>query len=364
MTAIASLSPLWKTFSEIDINAIRDEAEQTPRLALVGSDAKTSAFQALLQHGPRSAEQIVTAIPTYDLPLGEADLAALAGYDLRIVLLDDPDQARRDDLRSLLAHSAPILLVQDPARVVAVSIDPSLGGQTAANVRSVAVSLDDKDVVKKELLPAILKLLPNHELSVARAYPGLRPAAAQKLILTTSKVNAGYSAGTGLAQMVPGIGIPFAVADMVILTKNQVVMSYKLGMLMGETGTIAEIITKVAAVVGAGFMWRQVARELVGFLPLGVVLKTAVAYAGTYATGQAVYQYFVTGEKLRKQELRQLMDDATARGKETAGHIVEQVRARREPAARLESTDGKPASKKIKLPKLPKLPKIGKRQPV
>ena len=353
-----SLSPMWKTFSEIDINAIREEAELTPRLALVGSDAKTSAFQALLQRGPRSAEQMVTAIPSYHLPLDSSDLAALASYDLRIVLLDDPEQARRDDLRSLLAHSAPILLVQDPDHVVALSIDPSVGGQTAANVRSVAISLDDKEAVKKEVLPAILRLLPNHELSAGRAYPGLRPTAAQKLILNTSKVNAGYAAGTGVAQMIPGLGIPFAVADMVILTKNQVVMAYRLGMLMGETGTLAEILPKVAAVVGAGFMWRQVARELVGFLPLGVALKTAVAYAGTYATGQAVYQYFVTGEKLAKQDLHQLFDDAMARGRAAAAHTVEQVRPKREPAALLETSSGKPARKKLKLPKL------GKRQPV
>lgn len=353
-----SLSPMWKTFSEIDINAIRDEAEQTPRLALVGSDAKTSAFQALLQRGPRSAEQMVTAIPSYHLPLDSSDLAALASYDLRIVLLDDAEQVRRDDLRSLLAHPAPILLVQDPDRVVAVSIDPSLGGQNAASVRSVAVSLADTEAVRKELLPAILRLLPEQEMQAGRAYPGLRPAAAQKLILNTSKTNAGYAAGTGVAQMIPGLGIPFAVADMVILTKNQVVMAYKLGMVMGETGTLAEILPKVAAVVGAGFMWRQVARELVGFLPLGVALKTAVAYAGTYATGQAVYQYFVTGEKLTKQDLRQLFDDALARGRAWAAHAVEQVRPKREPAALLETGSGKPARKKLKLPKL------GKRQPV
>lgn len=136
MALPTDLAPMWKTFSEIDISAIREEAELTPRLALVGSDDKTSAFQRLLQHGPRSAEQLVTAIPTYHLPLAAADLAALAGYDLRIVLLDDAEQARRDDLRSLLAHPAPLLLVQDPARPVAVSVDPSLGGQVAARVRS------------------------------------------------------------------------------------------------------------------------------------------------------------------------------------------------------------------------------------
>lgn len=358
MALPTELGPLWKTFSEIDISRIREEAEMTPRLALIGPDDKTSAFQRLLQHGPRSAEQLVTAIPTYRLPLEAADLAALAGYDLRIVLLDDPEQARRDDLRSLLDHPAPILLVQEPSHFVAVSVDASVGGQAAAKVRTLACSLDDQETVKKELLPVILQLLPEQEMALGRAYPGLRPAAAHKVIQKTSKVNAGYAAGTSLAQMVPGVGIPFAVADMVILTKNQVVMAYRLSILMGENGALAEVIPKVAGVVGAGFMWRQIARELVGFLPLGALLKITVAYAGTYATGQALYQYFVTGEKLRKQDLRQLLDDAMARGREVASGMVEQVRTRRERSALLEPPGDKPAKKKLKLPAL------GKRQPV
>ncbi len=357
MPRVNELGPMWKTFSEIDIRSIREEADQTPRLALVGGDAKVAAFQALLQHGPRSAEQVVTAIPTYHLPLREADLAALAGYDLRIVLLDGAESQESNSLAGLLAQSAPLLLVQEPGQAVAVAVDPALGGQTARNVRVVTCALDDAETIKKELLPAIVSLLPGREMAVGRAYPGLRPAVAHKLILSASRVNAGYAAGTGLAEMVPGLGIPFAVADVIILTKNQVVMAYKLGMLMGETGTLNEIIPKIAGVVGAGFMWRQVARELVGFLPLGVVLKTAVAYAGTYATGQAVYHYFVTGEKLRKQDLRRLFDDAMVRGKEFAAHTVEQIKTRREPAL-LEAPAGKPEKKKIKLPV------VGKRKPV
>jgi uncharacterized protein (DUF697 family) len=348
---------MWKTFSEIDIRSIREEADQIPRLALVGADGKTAAFQSWLQHGPRSAEHVVTAIPTYRLPLAAADLAALAIYDLRIVLLDGAQALDSDSLAGLLAQPAPLLVVQDPGQGVAMAVDPALGGQAARAMHVVTCALDDANAVKKEVLPAIVSLLPDRELAAGRAYPGLRPAVGQKLILSASRVNAGYAAGTGLAEMVPGLGIPFAVADVIILTKNQVVLAYKLGILMGENGTLNEILPKVAGVVGAGFMWRQVARELVGFLPLGVVLKTAVAYAGTYATGQAVYHYFVTGEKLRKQDLRRLFDDALVRGKVFAAHTVEQVKARREPAL-LEAPSGKPAKKKIKLPV------VGKRKPV
>jgi len=339
---------MWKIFSEIDIRSILADAERTPRLALIGADGKSSAFQGLLQHGPRSAEQLVTALPCYRLPLPGEDLAALAGYDLRIVLLDDAQELRSDSLAPLLAQPAPLLVVLDPWQPGAGAVDAALGGQTSELLRVARCALGDEKQVKEELLPALLELLPERELAIGRAFPGLRPAVGQKLIASTSRVNAGYAAGTGLAEMIPGLGIPFAVADILILTKNQVVMAYKLGILMGESGTLAEIIPKVAGVVGAGFMWRQVARELVGFLPLGVLLKTAVAYAGTYATGQAVYQYFVTGEKLRKQDMKRLFDDALARGREIAASTVEQIRGKREPALLKASVD-RPAKKKHEL---------------
>lgn len=344
---------MWKIFSEIDIRSILADAERTPRLALIGADGKTSAFQGLLQHGPRSAEQLVTALPCYRLPLQGEDLAALAGYDLRIVLLDDASEL--NNLAPLLAQPAPLLAVHAPWQPGAPA--QAASGRPAGDLARVVVcALEDEKRVKEELLPALLELLPERELAIGRAFPGLRPAVAQKLIANTSRVNAGYAAGTGLAEMIPGLGIPFAVADILILTKNQVVMAYKLGILMGESGTLAEIIPKVAGVVGAGFMWRQVARELVGFLPLGVLLKTAVAYAGTYATGQAVYQYFVTGEKLHKQDMKRLFDDALARGREIAASTVEQVKGKREPAL-LEASVDRPAKKKRKL-------SLAKRQPV
>jgi uncharacterized protein (DUF697 family) len=356
MPRMNELSPMWKTFSEIDIRPIRQEAEQTPRLALVGADDKTARFLSLLQHGPRGAEHLVTAIPTYRLPLQAGELMALANYDLRIVLLEDAQQLQSDDMAALLTQPAPLLLVQDPAQAGAMDAAP--GGQAHGLVQTVHCALENSEAARKELLPAVAHLLAERQLAAGRAFPGLRPAVAHGLITSTSRTNAGYAAGTGLAEMIPGLGIPFAVADVIILTKNQVVMSYKLGLLMGENGTPAEIIPKIAGVVGAGFLWRQVARELVGFLPLGVVLKTAVAYAGTYATGQAVYHYFVTGEKLRQKELRRMFDDALERGKEVAAHTVQQMRAKRQSTVRIEASHDKPAKKKLKLPAL------GKRQPV
>lgn len=347
--SLTKLPTLWKTFSEIDINAIREEAQNTPRLAVIGSATKTGAFQSLLQHGPLSAEQMVTAVPSFSLPLSASDLNALAGYDLRIVLVDEAEQLKRDDLTALLRQAAPTAVVQEPLRYGQVTVDPVQGGSASARVRSLVLALDDEKAVKEDLLPALVQLLPDREMAAGRAYPGLRPAVANRLIQNTGRANAMYAAGTGLAEFIPVLGVPFALADVYILTKNQIVLAYRLGMIMGENGTLTEIIPKVAGVVGAGFIWRQIARELLGFLPLGVVLKTAIAYAGTITTGQAVYHYFTTGERLRGQDLRQLFNEAIATGRAIAAQTVGRVTSSGDNAD-LSASNGRAPRRKVKLP--------------
>ena len=267
------LGPMWKSFSELDVTSIRDEAMATPRLAMIGSPQKAGILQGLLQQGPHAGDRLITAVAAYRLPLSASDIAALADYDLRILLLDDSDQASQQDVRAVLAQPASSVIVVEAAQQQAISIDV-MGRDDGAyrEVRVVACALSDSATVHKELFPLLIKQLPNREIALGRAYPGLRPAIVHKLVQDVSLTNATYAGGTGLAEMIPGFGIPFAVADVIILTKNQVVMAYKIGLVMGEPGTLRETLPKIASVVGAGFMWRQVARELVAFIPLGLSL--------------------------------------------------------------------------------------------
>ena len=189
-----------------------------------------------------------------------------------------------------------------------------------------SVSLANSDDLAKELPAAMVRALDDRKVALGRAYPGLRHAVSQKLIMDTCMTNAAYALGTGVAEMIPGLGIPFAVVDIIILTRNQVVMAYKIALVMGETGTLREVLPQMASVVGAGFMWRQIARELVVFIPLGVVLKVGIAYAGTFATGEAMYHWYATGEKLRGRDLKRLLAVARQKGQVQAKQMVGRLR--------------------------------------
>ena len=84
-----------------------------------------------------------------------------------------------------------------------------------------------------------------------------------------------------------------------------------------------DTIPKLATVVGSAFLWRLTARQLVGLVPaFGIIPKVAVSYAGTYAVGQAIYQWCAYGEKVNPKVLKSIFAQALERGREVAGTLV------------------------------------------
>jgi uncharacterized protein (DUF697 family) len=168
-----------------------------------------------------------------------------------------------------------------------------------------------------------LELLPDRHLALARHYPIFRLAVARLLISETASANATYSIGTGIAEIVPALNIPFNVADMIVITKNQALMVYKLGLALGLSTNWKDHAAELGGVVGAGFLWRQVARELIGLIPVwGIIPKVAVAYAGTYAVGEAILRWYQTGRKVSGQSMKEIYADALARGKQVAQSLI------------------------------------------
>ena len=146
---------------------------------------------------------------------------------------------------------------------------------------------------------AVIELVPDHLLTLGRFFPFFRAPIARYMINDTCVTNAAYSLSTGMAEIIPFLGIPLVLTDMVILTKNQLFMVYKLGLTFGFSTRWQDYVGEFGSVLGSGFVWRQIARSLVGLIPVwGIAPKTAIAYAGTYVIGNAVLQWYLTGRHL------------------------------------------------------------------
>jgi uncharacterized protein (DUF697 family) len=324
-----SRASFFRTFrtvlAELDVGALRQQVQKPLRLVLMGSDAEALAqVRAALQTDPLrpTATAPAATVSTYRLPVTAVELHQAAAADGVLLILAAGQTDRRLEAEALAALLAtrprpPVMWVHwGEDETTAPSAPRGADGEAVVHPATAAG-------LAAALMPTLRQWWPGREPGIGYHLPGLRAAVAGHLIEETCLVNATFVAGTGLAEIMPILGLPLSVADMVVLTKNQALLSYKLALTLGYDGTAAELVGPLAGVIGAGFLWRQLARTLVGLIPgLGLPAKIAVAYAGTYVTGYAVYHWYAYGQTLSRARLRALQREALARGRARAAAIL------------------------------------------
>ena len=303
---------------EVDLGAIKREAEARFSLQLGGDPALAAQLAAALSATPgRSGVHpyvSVQDIQVQDISVQDKGVRSALPPDLRVVV------------QRGFAGSEPLSVV--PTLVVCVSGEGqpatwALNSPDPVKRRGVVVTDLTADL-ERVLIPEILRTLPRHlHLAVARQLPVFRPAVIRSFVEETSRTNAVYAASTGVAEIVPVLNVPLNVADTVVLGKNQLVMAYKVALAAGKTGKPQELMGEIIGVLGGGLLFRQVARGLVGLIPVwGWLPKVAVAYAGTQVIGTATALWALEGRTVTARDLRGLYDSALGRGRTLAGQLL------------------------------------------
>jgi len=185
-----------------------------------------------------------------------------------LVWLGAPDE---DVLREASRSGVPIIAVTDAETVPYVLATDLVPVPPGAGFPVEAIAA------------AIARRLGEDSTSLAARLPVLRGAVCDELIRAFSRRNGLISA----AVFVPGV-------DMPLLTINQIRLVLRIALAYGEPVDNTRGV-ELLGVVGAGFGFRAVARQLLDFVPFaGWAVKGGVAYAGTKAVGEAAVQYYET----------------------------------------------------------------------
>lgn len=288
---------------EIDLAALKRESDARFLLHIMGEPDLSAALAEALSETPGRR-----GVHPYLSTEAHAPDAAL-----RIVVQRGSGAAPGTPASSLRV----CVMGEEPADVGAEL--PRPGEEARIIVRELS-----PETVRHTLIPALLGVAhPDLHLALARHLGVFRPAVIRRLIDDTSRTNALYSASTGVAEIVPVLNLPLNLADMVILSKNQLVMAYKIALAAGREGKPQELITELVGVLGGGLLFRQVARGLVGLIPVwGIVPKVAVAYAGTFVIGSAAALWALEGRTPGADDLRGLYRESLARGRALATQIA------------------------------------------
>lgn len=326
MPSFGGLSNVWNTIKEINVGDIREKAEQPVHLAVIGAQEDRSAALRALYSGPSrygAAERAL--VREYDVPLPRDRQSEVGRSDLALLIVD----ARADVSVDAEAVADKLAILSIPRVVLLIGTEqmPRVdGGSMWYLPGAVTVFAPDSqpETLLKQLAPAIVEQLPDDaRIAAARQLPGLRDAVSRTLIGESSFSNASYAFTSGLSELIPVLNIPLNAADMLVLTKNQALLVYKLALAFGAPADFQSQMREVMPVIGGGFLWRQVARQLIGLIPgFGILPKVAVAYAGTYATGQAATVWYRSGEVLSGDAMRQLYRQAMQVGRQRAQELI------------------------------------------
>ncbi len=282
----------------IDVRTIRSNVRKPFRFLLCGDPALMSELRALLLSGHEDAIPFEAAacLETID------PKAQMVGNlrDVRaVVFLGRRGDAAGADLAPLRALGVPLLTL-----TVDASADASgpPGAPSAGERGDYVVPAIVREAMRGRFFAHLVDCAAGVEIAVGRNLPALRETVASKLTRDAARNALKVAVASAVVDHIPLVGVvlgAFASAgDMVAITGIQVMLLLHIDAAYGRDPDLQRT-WQLLPVIGGGFGWRTLARELVGFVPVaGIPIKGAIAYAGTIVVGEGVTFLHEHGETM------------------------------------------------------------------
>ncbi|MEN6356070.1 MAG: hypothetical protein ABFD83_03185 [Armatimonadota bacterium] len=288
------ISQIWKAFKQLNPGNVGREAGIAVKLGIICS------------------QSVVQDAAAYLL---KDDMAAYDRAGDALLLIPEPSDPAANDL--LQKCDIVLKWIGSPEAFPAIKQERIFEFANGSDLEPVIMDILRAPYLKYAHLP------------LARAFPAFRPEVSVQVIQNVSVENAIFVISTSLGNVIPNPLQPLAsvaesVGDLAVLTANQFRMVFRLAAAYDKKLGYKEQMPELMTVLGAAFGWRSIARELVGMIPLGggIVPKAAIAFAGTWAIGDAAAYYYRTGRKLTNEEIRQRFEAAMTKGRASAEDIL------------------------------------------
>jgi uncharacterized protein (DUF697 family) len=312
----------WDALREINPSELRTELERPITVGFFGraGSGRHALARALL--GLDTPE-----LTGRDISINDVDEAAVASagrLDLALLLVDaaEPDwSAERRLAGRLNATGVPFFVVATHADELGApqQAAAAIRAQFPTHPPELTTLVDPRDEAetRARLVGPMLKAVPSLRIGLAHRFPVLRRAVSEELIREASLANAQFAIMSSLPSLIPVLGLLLGgMADILVLTKNQAMLVFKLAAIHGRNiDDKVGILKEITPVVGSAFLWRTAARTAVGLAPAPVAAlpKAAIAFVGTYLVGQTARYYYERGNRPPPDVLRSFQAEARRR---------------------------------------------------
>jgi len=328
----ASVLGAAETFARLrgslNIGAVHAGARKPFRFLLCGDPALVAELRALLLDD-QGADGYVASDAAHTLETIDPNRTrTLDTLDARSVIFlgraSDRDGARLDLLATL---RLPILALLVDENVSAPS-GPAQPPQ-AGMIEDYVVSEMSLASLRGRFLPHLIDTCRGIEIAVGRRLPALRETVAAKLTRDAAFNALKVSGASAVVDKVPLLGVvlgAFASAgDMMAITGIQMMLMLQIGATYGKDPDLAHA-WELLPIVGGGFGWRAISRQFSGFIPVaGIVIKAAIAYAGTVVVGEGARVYFQYGRHMTADDGAKLYEETKATAMTLVREMVSKI---------------------------------------
>jgi uncharacterized protein (DUF697 family) len=197
-------------------------------------------------------------------------------------------------------------------------------------VERMTVASLEAEHLRLSALPFMGEALKSVAVAVGRRYPLLREALCTVLTRDIARIALKIAAGSAIADQVPLLGFIIgrvaSAGDIVAISAMQMNLALKIGsvyMRDPDLGSIWEMLP----VIGGGLGWRALSRELLAFVPFaGLMIKAAIAYAGTIVVGEGAAFYYRTGRHMSAAQASELYAETRRAAMDIAREMIGRLR--------------------------------------
>ncbi len=298
--------------SRLNVSAVQAGARRPFKFFLCGDPALLGSLRGVLLAGQDGDSIPAEAAATLET-LGQNRNIDLS--DARAVICVGRASDREHwGLERFAALKLPVLLlVVDPDAPA-----PSGPAQVPAkgSVEEYVVDRIAYETLYGRFLPHLIDCCKGIEVAVGRRLPALRETVTGKLTRDAASSALKIAGASAVVDHVPFLGIVLGAfasgADMMAITGIQMTLMLNIGAVYGRDPDLAQM-WELLPIVGGGFGWRALARELSGFIPVGgIFIKAAIAYAGTVVVGEGVAYYYRHGRQMSTGDAAKLYDETKA----------------------------------------------------
>jgi uncharacterized protein (DUF697 family) len=294
----------------IDVRSIHAHVRKPFRFLLCGDPALIAELRRLLLSGHDETVPFESAA-CLETIRSDAPLVVNPNEVRAVIFLGGPGDAANADFEPLRTLRVPIfaLTVDPSAPASGPPAPPERGAWSEYVVPAIA-----REPLRGRFFTHLVECARGVEIAVGRNLPVLRDTVAAKLTRDAANNALKVALASAAVDHIPVVGLvlgAFASAgDMVAISGIQVMLMLHIEAAYGRDPDVGRT-WQLLPIIGGGFGWRTLARELVGFVPIaGIAIKGAIAYAGTIVVGESLIFLHEHGNQMTTGQAAALYEHA------------------------------------------------------